>query len=347
MPGLEAVVALIRIVWWAFVGLRMLTATGPASAAPPGEQPRSATVTVPGARLHYLDFGGTGPTLVFLAGLGNTAHVFEDFAPRFTDRFRVLAVTRRGFGASVRTAGGFDTATLTEDLRALLDSVSPGPVVLAGHSMAGDELSGFAARYPDRVAALVYLEAGYDRSGGIARLGRWAAARQLPPPRPGATATDRRSVADYASYLEHGYGVRWPIAEVVARSRVDEAGHVQGEATEPDAYLAIVRGEERVDYPRIHAPVLALYAVDRPIAAEYPWIRSMVVGRGAAMNQARRALQAQRAWEATQRKRLARELPGARVVTIEGAHHYLFIATPDRVEREMRDFLSGIGLGRG
>ncbi len=32
-------------------------------------------------RLHYLDYGGTGPSLVLIPGLGNTAHAFDDFAP--------------------------------------------------------------------------------------------------------------------------------------------------------------------------------------------------------------------------------------------------------------------------
>lgn len=341
MRGLEVMVTLIRLVWWAVVGLRALTVPcindAAAQSSPP---PHSGLVSVPGARLHYLDFGGSGPSLVFLAGLGNTAHVFEDFAPRFTDRFRVLALTRRGFGASVRIAGGFDTATLVEDLHAVLDSLVLGPVVLVGHSMAGDELSEFAARYPERVTALVYLDAGYDRSGGMARLGRWAAARQLPPPRPGPTGRDRASVADFAEYLARVHGVRWPRAEIIARHQVDAAGRVQGEIAAPSTYLEIVRGERRVDYGRIGAPVLAIYAVDRPIAVEYPWIGSMVVGRGAAMNQARRALQAQRAWEGEQRRRLARELSGARVVAIDGTHHYLFIAAADRVERDIRVFLA-------
>ena len=33
--------------------------------------------------------------------------------------------------------------------------------VLVGHSIAGEELSDIGTRYPDRVAALVYLDAGY------------------------------------------------------------------------------------------------------------------------------------------------------------------------------------------
>ena len=61
---------------------------------------RGSSTSRPGVRLHYLDFGGTGQPLVFLAGLGNTAHAYDDFAPAFTDRFHVVALTRRGFGES-------------------------------------------------------------------------------------------------------------------------------------------------------------------------------------------------------------------------------------------------------
>ena len=35
-------------------------------------------------RLEVVDWGGQGPTLILLAGLGHTAHVFDGFAPRLT-----------------------------------------------------------------------------------------------------------------------------------------------------------------------------------------------------------------------------------------------------------------------
>jgi len=57
-------------------------------------------------RLEVLDWGGTGPALVFLAGYGNTGHVFDGFAPQFTRDHRVLAITRRGFGESSRPEEG-------------------------------------------------------------------------------------------------------------------------------------------------------------------------------------------------------------------------------------------------
>ena len=45
--------------------------------------PPSEFATVNGARLEYLDWGGSGSPLWFLAGLGSTAHIFEDLAPEF------------------------------------------------------------------------------------------------------------------------------------------------------------------------------------------------------------------------------------------------------------------------
>ncbi|MDP9191863.1 MAG: hypothetical protein M3P06_09205 [Acidobacteriota bacterium] len=54
-------------------------------------------------KLHYLEWsGGKRGVLLMLAGLGNDAHVFDSFAVRFTDKYRVLALTRRGYGESDR-----------------------------------------------------------------------------------------------------------------------------------------------------------------------------------------------------------------------------------------------------
>jgi hypothetical protein len=48
-----------------------------------------------GVRLEILDWGGSGPPLVLLAGLGNTAHVFDRFAPKLTASNHVYGITPR------------------------------------------------------------------------------------------------------------------------------------------------------------------------------------------------------------------------------------------------------------
>jgi pimeloyl-ACP methyl ester carboxylesterase len=126
---------------------------------------KSDFVTVNGIRLHYLDWGGYGPTLIFLTGMGATAYIFNKFAPRFTDKCRVLALTRRGQGDSDYPETGYDADTLTEDIRQFMDTLKIEKAILAGHSLAGVELTHFAATYPARVEKLIYLDALDDRRG--------------------------------------------------------------------------------------------------------------------------------------------------------------------------------------
>ena len=110
--------------------------------------------------LEVIDWGGKGRSIVLLAGGGNTAHVFDDFAPKLATRFHVYGITRRGFGSSQFSPVDHKDR-LAKDILAVLDSMKIHDPVLVGHSIAGAELSAIARISPDRVSGLVYLEAGY------------------------------------------------------------------------------------------------------------------------------------------------------------------------------------------
>jgi len=115
-------------------------------------------------RLEVLDWGGSGRPLVLLAGGGDTAHVFDDFAPKLTSSYHVYGITRRGFGASSAPAphdNNYSADRLGDDVIAVLDGLKLDRPILAGHSIAGEELSSIGSRHPERVAALIYLDAGY------------------------------------------------------------------------------------------------------------------------------------------------------------------------------------------
>ena len=113
-------------------------------------------------KLEVLDWGGAGRPIVLLAGLGNTAHVFDGFAPKLSPEYHVYGVTRRGFGDSSAPAYGYSADRLGDDVLAVLDALKLNRPVLVGHSIAGEELSSIGSRYPERVAGLIYLDAGYS-----------------------------------------------------------------------------------------------------------------------------------------------------------------------------------------
>jgi pimeloyl-ACP methyl ester carboxylesterase len=131
-----------------------------------------------GARLHYLDYGGAGDPLLLLTGYGPPAHVFDQFATRFTNRFRVVAITRRGTAPSSRPSSGYDLQTLTADILAVSDALKFDRVHIVAHSLGGAEATQLATTRPDRVASIVYLDAALDAAPAE------AIRKQAPVPNP-------------------------------------------------------------------------------------------------------------------------------------------------------------------
>jgi pimeloyl-ACP methyl ester carboxylesterase len=105
---------------------------------------------------------GNVRTLVLVPGLGNTAHIFDTIAPKLAARDHVVGVTRRGFGASSAPSSGYAADRLGDDVLAVIEALSISRPVLVGHSLGGQELSSVGSRYPDKVAGLIYLDAGYS-----------------------------------------------------------------------------------------------------------------------------------------------------------------------------------------
>lgn len=117
-----------------------------------------------GVKLEVLDWGGSGRPLVLLPGLGDTAHVFDQFALKLTPSYHVYGITPRGFGDSSTPASeavNYSADRLGDDVIAVFQALRLDRPILAGHSVAGEELSDVGNRYPERVSALIYIDAGY------------------------------------------------------------------------------------------------------------------------------------------------------------------------------------------
>jgi pimeloyl-ACP methyl ester carboxylesterase len=119
----------------------------------------------PGVQLEVLDWGGNGRPMVFLAGY-LTAHVYDEIAPKLTNIAHVYGITRRGLGASSKPRSGYTARESAEDVLRVLDALKLEKPVLAGHSFGGQDLHVIGAKYPERIAGLVYLASAEDTSLG-------------------------------------------------------------------------------------------------------------------------------------------------------------------------------------
>jgi pimeloyl-ACP methyl ester carboxylesterase len=122
-------------------------------------------VAANGLHFHLIDWGGRGEWLVLLHGLASQAHMFDLVAPQLTDSFRVIAVDQRGHGLSDKPDSGYDWATVTSDLDAILRAQQIDRAWLAGHSWGGNVAVQYAADHPDRVSGLILIDGGFLQIG--------------------------------------------------------------------------------------------------------------------------------------------------------------------------------------
>lgn len=291
---------------------------------------RTRLVTVADSvQLEVLEWGGTGRPLVLLAGLGSTAHTFDEFAPKLAASYRVYGVTRRGFGRSSMPAFGYDADQLGDDVLAVIDSLGLRRPLLAGHSMAGQELSSIGSRHPDKVAGLIYLDAGYDyalydTSHGNVSIDINEMIRQLDRLRLGSGASPQERHQARLVLADSSL----PALLAHLRAMLQEPVPTGAPRSRPMARIpyAIISGQRK--YTKVHGPVLAIFASPRsapPGAEQDSTMRAMIAEADSATELQIRAF--------------ARGVPQARVVRLPRADHFVFRSHEADVLREMGDFV--------
>jgi non-heme chloroperoxidase len=291
-------------------------------------------------KLEVLDYGGNGRPLIFLAGLGSTAHVFDRLAPKFTAGHHVYAITRRGFGHSSQpdpAMGDYSADRLGDDVLAVMDGLKLDRPVIAGHSMAGSELSDIASRHPEKVSGLIYLDAGYPYAYYVP--GNVIAAGGIVGENLVLDAKDLRKE------LEHLKTLPWQdqdLAPIIARLQIlipqfekDLAATQTALETDPvfpapadsraiEINLAVLAGTQK--FGPIGLPALALFADPLPLPASTP----------------PETRAAQNAQVEAQVASFAAANPSVRVVRLANARHALWMSNEADVIREVNAFMDGL-----
>ena len=252
---------------------------------------------------------GEGPPLVLVSGF--VSHLELDWEePRsahFLDRLssfsRLIRFDKRGTGLSDRPAGLPDLETRMDDVRAVMDAAGCRQAALFGYSEGGPMAVLFAATYPERTTALVLY-------GSYAK-------RQDPDEDYPWAATRAERVA-YAEEVERTWGEAGDI-HTLAPGADDALAEWWGTraraAASPGAARDLILMNSSIDVrhvlPAVHVPTLVLHRTGDTDAS---------VDEG---------------------RYLARHVPSARFVELEGEDHVPWIDS-DQIVDEVEEFLTGV-----
>lgn len=291
-----------------------------------------------GVELQVLDWGGADKpnTMVLLTGLGDNAHVFDQFAFQFTDYFHVIGITRRGFLPSSQPKEGYDVDTRARDDIEVLKVLGISKAVFVGHSIAASELSKIALTYKDHVDKLVYLDA-YDLSKRF----------QLPdlPPAPYKEGRDDRSLQTFQAAQARLDNTLRPDAAVCIGFQFDAKGAITGNTAPDWVSSKILAGVKEpanppVDWAHIQAPRLGLFGVPS-VQAKLPFYWYMDPKEQEVFNNNWPAIVQ---WFGDTLDKFAVAYPDSPkpiVYRLPDAPHYFFINDQAYVVRQMREFLLG------
>jgi pimeloyl-ACP methyl ester carboxylesterase len=314
-----------------------------------------------GVRLEVIDWGGgsegrpggrSGRAVVLLVGSGNTAHVFDEFAPKLRDCCHVYAITRRGYGASSHPDTGYDDQRLADDVLAVLEQLHLAAPVLVGHSMGGGELTTLGSQHSDRLGGLVYLDAladprdaTYTDPAFMALLEGLPAVMRTPP------SLEYSSIGAYRSAQRRESGFAFPESELREDFVVNPDGTMGRYKASTDAInRAIGAGQKKRNYTQIRVPVLAISTFtcthDREgtdTCIEHPGDRPKYAPKSRDEEAAIEQYEvAQDVYFDRWKKNVRSAAAPVRLVDIPRGAHHIFLSHEADVLRELKTFVAGL-----
>lgn len=134
-------------------------------------EPRDNHLEVNGLRFHYLEWGKVdSEPMLLLHGFMGHAHVWDNVASAFAERYRVLALDQRGHGESGWSKeAAYSIYDHYVDICGFVETLDLKDLNLIGHSMGGRNALLYAACAPQTVRRLVLVDARPGNSGEAAK----------------------------------------------------------------------------------------------------------------------------------------------------------------------------------
>jgi pimeloyl-ACP methyl ester carboxylesterase len=247
---------------------------------------------------------GTGPAIVMIHGFGAAIDWWDEIAPALATDHRVIRIDLIGHGGTAAPGSGYTIPHQAELVAAVLDRLGVDRVTVIGHSMGGEVATALAERNPARIAAMILIDS---------------------PPTAGTTftiMTDAAMMPVLGELLSHfesddairrglaqGFAPGFPVAEkFVADFKQLTYTAFRSAHEDSMAYRTAKPTNERLAALVPVPPLLALTGTEDAIVPP-------------------------------EHEKYFAQVPGAKIVMIEGSGHSPMVEKPARTLELIRDFL--------
>jgi pimeloyl-ACP methyl ester carboxylesterase len=268
--------------------------------------PSSRAKILKSGPIQLRDWGGEGAPILLLHGMAANTHWWDEVVPLWSGRLRAAALDFRGHGDSDRMPDGVYSSELwVEDVETARRALGWERFILCGHSMGARIALAYASRHPGRLRGV-------------------AAVDFLPEVRADRPSSFRRA----ASRPQPVYPSE---DDMLSRFRLEPGGtSMTAEKVRALGRHGVRREGEgwtwKFDWRCLRLPISPVWPLLSEIRVPALVVRgelSAVIG-------------------AEDFARVARETPGARALTIAGAHHHVPLDKPAELADVVADFAASL-----
>ena len=227
--------------------LQIASASPTASAQ--GHSP--ALLRVGDHNMHVSTAGSGRYTVIFESGFGRDLNVWRKVAPEVAKSNKVMTYSRTGHGASEARPGVPTLASRTDELEQLIAAAGlTPPFILVGHSYGGFLIRSYAARHPQHVAGMVFVDPSDEHQN--------VELRKL---NPAGVDSDTRLLTQFMpSKLQPELN---QVQAILDRGKLDLAGPL------PDVPVAVLTSSQRREKPELFLETPAAVEVWRDLHARF------------------------------------------------------------------------------
>lgn len=128
--------------------------------APENIEPIENYLDTPDGKIHYLDWGGSGPQVHLLHANGFCAGTYSPFVRHLIDDLHIVASDLRGHGDSDQPnlKRVYNWHIFADDLKILIEQTMSPPIIGMGHSLGAVTTYIAAAKYPRLFSAIILID---------------------------------------------------------------------------------------------------------------------------------------------------------------------------------------------